>query len=329
MDKNLDKMIKVSVYCMTYNHEKYIRDTLEGFINQKTDFLFQVIVHDDASTDGTKKIIQEYVAKYPNIIRPIYQMDNQYSKGINIVKTFVYPKMCGQYVAVCEGDDYWSDENKLQKQVDFLERNPEYSACVHNTEILDLYHNQTRVLNNAIEPYDLEINHVLLEGGADYHTSSLVYRMKYAHKIYFDNPPDFYYKPKHIGDYPLAIYLALEGKIRYFPEIMSIYRLGTPGSWTKSMENHDLLKETWFSVVDMLKSVDEYTNYKLHSIIKNIIDKKYLEVLEKETDITILKSKEIRDVICRQKMIKKIKIIIKLIFLNAYRRKRRNLNENK
>ena len=296
MDRNLEKEIKVSIYCLAYNHEKYIRDTLEGFVNQKTNFAFEAIVHDDASTDGTRLIIQEYAEKYPNIVKPIFQTENQHSKGIKIVKTFVYPKMRGEYVAICEGDDYWCDKNKLQRQVDFLEENPEYSACVHNTEVLDLYRNQTRIFNDSKQQYDLDINHVLSEGGADYHTSSLVYRMKYAQIINSDNPPDFYYKPKRVGDYPLAIYLSLEGKINFFPEIMSVYRLGTPGSWTKSMENPEALKAMWFSLIEMLKSVDEYTDYRLHSTIEKVIDDKYLHILEKEEDSTMIKVDAVRSI---------------------------------
>ena len=113
--------ILVSICCITYNHEKYIRDAIEGFLMQKTDFPFEVLIHDDASTDGTADIIREYETKYPDIIKPIYQTENQYSKGIKISATYNYPRAKGKYIALCEGDDYWIDPYKLQKQVDFLE----------------------------------------------------------------------------------------------------------------------------------------------------------------------------------------------------------------
>jgi glycosyltransferase involved in cell wall biosynthesis len=96
---------------------------------QKTNFLFEVLVHDDASTDGTVDIIREYETKYPDIIKPIYQTENQYSKGISISPTYQFPRAKGKYIALCEGDDYWTDPLKLQKQVDFLEANPTYSLC--------------------------------------------------------------------------------------------------------------------------------------------------------------------------------------------------------
>jgi len=96
---------------------------------QKTGFDFEVLIHDDASTDGTSDIIREYEKKYPNIIKPIYQKENQYSKGVLISLTYQFPRAKGKYIALCEGDDYWTDPYKLQKQVDFMEANPEYSLC--------------------------------------------------------------------------------------------------------------------------------------------------------------------------------------------------------
>ena len=105
--------IVVSVYCLAYNHEQYIRDALEGFVRQKTNFRYEVLVHDDASTDNTPAIIREYAQKYPDIIKPIFQTENQYSKGVKILPEIIHPKSSGRYIAFCEGDDYWCDENKL------------------------------------------------------------------------------------------------------------------------------------------------------------------------------------------------------------------------
>ena len=130
MDEN---DIKVSVYCLAYNHEKFIRNTLDGFVSQKTNFKYEVIIHDDASTDNTTNIIREYEEKYPDIIKPIYQTENQYSKGIGIIPNYIVPRIRGKYVAACEGDDYWCDDYKLQKQFDYMEKHSECSMCVHNT----------------------------------------------------------------------------------------------------------------------------------------------------------------------------------------------------
>lgn len=128
--------IIVSIRCTAYNHEKYIRDCLEGFIMQKTNFRFEAIVHDDASTDRTADIIREYATKYPDIIKPIYETENQYSKKDGTL-TQILDKACtGKYIAMCEGDDYWIDPLKLQKQVDFLESHPNCSAVTTNKKIL-------------------------------------------------------------------------------------------------------------------------------------------------------------------------------------------------
>ena len=113
----MNNHIMVSVICNVFNHEAYIRDALEGFVSQKTNFPFEVLIHDDASTDKSADIIHEYEAKYPNLIKPIYQTQNQYSRGGGITRKFQIPRVKGKYIAMCEGDDYWTDENKLQKQV--------------------------------------------------------------------------------------------------------------------------------------------------------------------------------------------------------------------
>lgn len=113
------KLIMVSIRCTVYNHEPYLRDCLEGFIMQKTNFRIEAIVHDDASTDGSATIIKEYAEKYPDIIKPIYEVENQYSKHNGSLERIMNEACKGKYIAFCEGDDYWIDPLKLQKQVDF------------------------------------------------------------------------------------------------------------------------------------------------------------------------------------------------------------------
>lgn len=127
----------VSISCITYNHLPYIRQCIDGFIKQQTAFPIEVLIHDDASTDGTTDIIREYETNYPEVIKPIYQKENQYSKGMPISATFNWPRAKGKYIAMCEGDDYWTDPLKLQKQVDFLEKNQEYVLTSHLRIIVD------------------------------------------------------------------------------------------------------------------------------------------------------------------------------------------------
>lgn len=124
-----DNSLMVSIQCLVYNHEPYLRQCLDGIVMQKTNFRFEAIVHDDCSTDGSRKIIEEYAAKYPDIIKPIYETENQYSKKDGSLRRIIYDHIKGNYIAICEGDDYWIDSYKLQKQVDVLEENHEYSFC--------------------------------------------------------------------------------------------------------------------------------------------------------------------------------------------------------
>ena len=134
------KPVMVTVICLSYNHEHYIRQCLDGFVMQKTSFPFDVIVHDDASKDNSQLIIREYVAKYPDIFKPIFQSENQYSKGqkarVEMWKN-VFRNAQGKYVALCEGDDYWTAPDKLQLQVDFLEAHPDYGMCFHDADFYD------------------------------------------------------------------------------------------------------------------------------------------------------------------------------------------------
>lgn len=135
MAEEKDKYLMVTIQCITYNHEPYIRQCLDGFLMQKTNFCFEAIVHDDASTDSTAKIIQEYADKYPDIIKPIFETENQYSKFDGSLLRIMNEHTHGKYVAFCEGDDYWIDPLKLQKQVDYLEKHLDVSLVFSNRVI--------------------------------------------------------------------------------------------------------------------------------------------------------------------------------------------------
>lgn len=137
--KNKEEKPLVAIHCMVYNHAPFLRECFEGFVMQQTTFPFVAIVHDDASTDDSADIIREYETKYPHIFKPIYQTVNQHSiPGVSVVQTInkAIQETGAKYIAMCEGDDYWTDPLKLQKQVDFLEANPEYSFCCHRFKIL-------------------------------------------------------------------------------------------------------------------------------------------------------------------------------------------------
>lgn len=138
----------VSICSITYNHEPYIRQCLDGFLMQQTNFAFEIIINDDCSTDGTTDIIREYSEKYPDVIKPIFHEENQYQKGIRgMFAKFVFPKAQGKYIALCEGDDYWTDPLKLQKQVDFLEMHPDYGVVYTD---FNMYYQNQGILHESV-----------------------------------------------------------------------------------------------------------------------------------------------------------------------------------
>lgn len=250
---------KVTAYCLAYNHEKYIRQALEGFVSQKTDFGFKVIVHDDASTDGTRAIIEEYAEKYPEIIFPIYQTENQYSKGVRIFLDIIAPKIDTEYLMACEGDDYWTDENKVQMQYDFMTSHPEYSLCVHNTEWITADGTPVgRNSNPFDQDQDLSADDIIAAGGGGlFHTSSCMYRLADRLKM----PKE--YLLKGIGDYPLAMYLSDIGKVRYIGRIMSAYRIMVGGGWTDRMvKDRKKHAQSMIDMVTYLEKLDVLTEGK-------------------------------------------------------------------
>ena len=258
----MQKEVLVSVLCLAYNHEKYIRQALEGFVMQKTDFAFEVLINDDASTDNTAKIIKEYEEKYPQIIKPVYQTENQYSQGIPISKTYLYPKAQGKYFAICEGDDYWTDPLKLQKQVDFLESNPEYAMCVHKATLNDLKTGKQSRFPDISEDRDYSTEEIIIEGGGIFATNSIV-----AKKEVFTTRPECF-KAKGFGDYQMFIYGSIYGKCRCLADNMSVYNYCTAGSWTVRIQDNEAKREEHFvQMLNMLNAVNKYYDYKYNDAI--------------------------------------------------------------
>ncbi len=253
--------IKVSILTTAYNHAPYIAQALDSFLMQKTDFPFEIIVHDDASTDGTADIIRQYARKYPDQIRAIFQTENQYSKGVDVYQ-FMTPYIRGKYLAECEGDDYWCDENKLQKQADWLDEHPQYCACVHNTKKIDLKNKTERIWFPSNGDCDIPFEQILTGGSACFHSSSLMWRRS------IQIPKEFL-EIRSFGDYVLAVCLAMQGKIRYFSKVMSVYRYFTPGSWS--------MRQSLSSEARVRRCQD---NWKLMEIIDRLTDGRYAAITE-------------------------------------------------
>lgn len=226
--------IMVSICCITYNQESYIRDALESFLGQKTDFAYEVLIHDDASTDGTGAIIREYAKRCPEVMKPILQTENQYSKGFtNISGTFNFPRARGRYIAMCEGDDYWTDEKKLQMQVDYMEGHPDCALCFHSAEVEVL---ERAVTERAMRPYhgDRIVSPGEIIGKrSGYPTASLLFRTEMVREL-----PEFYVNAP-IADIPLQLMAAARGYGYYMDRPMCVYRLGGAVSWTSMMKQGD------------------------------------------------------------------------------------------
>lgn len=215
---------KVYIHCCTYNQVNYIRSALDGFVMQKTNFPFEAHINDDASTDGTQEIIKEYAAKYPDIIKPHLRTVN--TKGAdNYMDSW---KRCeSPYFANCEGDDYWTDPNKLQMQVDFLEAHPDYSGCFHRHQVL--FVEDDRVIH-GYPPYPdtIELKH-LCERINMIPAASIVYRWRFDrkdHKI-----EDYFPDGIEPGDWFMHLAHLQCGKFKYINREMCVYRLHKKGIW--------------------------------------------------------------------------------------------------
>lgn len=231
-----DANVLVSICCLTYNHALYVRQCLDGFVMQKTNFQIEVLIYDDASTDGTQDIIREYEEKYPDIIKPIYQKENQYSKGVRVSLVYNYPRVKGKYIAICEGDDYWTDSYKLQKQVDFLESHPDYVMCSHRFN----QYIQEKGLLEEEQDNDFE--------GADYDLKNLIggkWLTQTLTVMYRRSALDL----KRYAAYGMSMDMVLlyellrNGKGYCFPDIMAVYRVHKGGVWSEVSMNRQRLME--------------------------------------------------------------------------------------
>ncbi len=260
MRKNMEtRDVKVSICCITYNQESYIRDALEGFVHQKTDFDFEVLIHDDASTDRTAEIIREYEEQYPEIIKPILQTQNQYSLGLtNVSGTWNFPRAVqngSKYIAMCEGDDYWTDPLKLQKQVDFMEANPEcglcytdYSKCNSGGELIEDSH----YMKSGDQPILTFEDHLFRQGYIA--PMTWLYR-----KDVYESITDNMLKGTSDGSYVVALEFFYNSKVAFLPINTATYRV-SPGSASRPLSLFGLFKYRKGVYNTELEYIKRYTN---------------------------------------------------------------------
>lgn len=306
----------VSILCATYNHELYLERAVDGFLNQETDFAYEIIIHDDASVDNTRRIIEKYARDYPDAIKPIYQTENQYSKGKKITLDFMVPKSRGKYVALCEGDDFWMDSHKLQKQVDYMESHPKCSLVVHDA---------VRVFENGATkgPYSakyslkgsriLTLDNVVSDLGAFPLASMMFRRSFYCEHFEFLNTVRNF-------DYLIKTMLATSGYVYYIGEAMAAYRENAKGSWSERVQSSDEkavehLKE---SIVTFEK-LDSYTLKAFSSTLKTEIERRKIIIAVRTSDKSIIKKPYFRKYLRNITVRSRVRIIMKVLVPSAYK----------
>lgn len=315
--------ILVSICCLAYNHEKFIEQTLLGFVKQKTTFKFEVLIHDDASNDQTALIIKKYAKLYPDIIKPILQEENQYSKGINVQKKFNYPRIEGKYVAYCEGDDYWCDENKLQMQVEALENNP---TCTISTHVTEKISKDGTSLHSFFPPVENMSKIITIE---DYLKSELVDRnwtfqlssflvKKEIIDLIMSNTVEFI-DSFRAGDFPLIILALTEGNLYFINRRMSCYRWLSGGFMSNWNNNKKSMISITESFINGYKGIDKYTSYKYHEIIDIGIKYCKFSILIAKENFKELYSSKYSFILKQQPIIKKIAIYIGKHSITLYR----------
>lgn len=250
--------MKISVCIATYNHEHFIRECLEGIVSQQVTCDFEIIIGEDASTDQTLSICAEYALRYPKLIKLLTTPVNlgMLRNGMRTAAAAT-----GKYIAICEGDDYWTDPTKLQRQYDFLEANPEYSMIAENGLVLNTIEDKKFKFSARAEECDLEIMDLL--GKRLFPSASVLFRAKYIRENFK--------QPQFGGDIFLWCYLATKGKVRYLPVVSSVYRRGLQGvvlstnkvEWARLMERWNeeisgMLPESFDRKVFKRRNYSEY-----------------------------------------------------------------------
>lgn len=280
--------IKVSVLCPVYNHEKYLRQTLDSILMQKTNFKYEVIIRDDASTDNTTEIIKEYQKKYPDIIKPIYEKKNKHNKNDRLFMQMIkYAK--GKYTAAIEGDDYWIDPYKLQKQYDFMENNPEYGLVVTNYKI---YNDKTKKTKKShLKSKDYSIEEIIIGDGGMFATSSLFTRVELLNLI------DSFYYLSPFEDYVSVLNYALRSQVHLIKDYTCVYRINAINSWTTMLKEKNESKTRKYLYNEMKAMFEEFNRNTDNEYIKYteylLLTKEFIiHVLDK--DIKMMKDRKFK-----------------------------------
>jgi glycosyltransferase involved in cell wall biosynthesis len=300
----------VSISCLTFQHSKYIKQCLDGFLMQQTTFPVEVLIHDDASTDGTEEIIREYEAKYPDIIKSLYEKENQWVKGRRGSAVFNFPRAKGKYIAMCEGDDYWTDPLKLQKQVDFLEGNPGYEMCFTNCRTVSAV-NET--LNKSFVNYK----------NNSFTKDDLLFVAPTLTRVFRNQNLAGFNLTEILGlDAILLIFQLHRGKAWFINEVTASYRKHSGGIW--SLANELSKAKYYFDIrLNAFEIIDESLVLKFNRLtIIALLNIKILSL----NDYSVCKQKFLTNFKnqSRQTFIYKSKVYLSLFFLKFSNKKNRD-----
>jgi len=250
----------VSIVMLTYNHESYIKQAIEGVLIQKTNFTIELIIGEDCSKDNTREICEEYAFKYPII----HLLPSQTNLGMmpNFIRSL---NACnGKYIAVCDGDDYWTEPNKLQSQIDFLETNVDYSICFHNSKYL--WENNSRNNLKMVSPFQKKTSYL----------ENIIFdNFMPTNSVVFKNQPTIKYpswfSTLKFGDWVLWILNAQYGKIGYINETMAVYRVHSTGAASSAIMDSQKMKENMTAMIQTYTLIDEYFNFSYKKLIEKRI----------------------------------------------------------
>lgn len=316
----------VSIICLTYNEEEFVRDAFDGFLSQVVDFPFEVLVFDDASQDTTQEIIEEYVGKYPDIFKATLYKENYYQKGLRFFGSYQGLKTAkGKYIAFCEGDDYWCDNHKLQKQVEFLESHPEFEVCAHETRIRNDYYKEENGILFSHTKVNIFIdrskqNHYKFADtltGNIFHISSLMFRNDKLLEF-----PEWIYEVS-AQDMVFYMILAERGDIYLMRDVMSVYRHNQKSITSTQTEFFNQVAFNNASM-DILEKMDEYWEGKYHKEISKVESRYYVN------NMFCYLSKSMRDFEMAKIMAKKarmydMKTFWKYLFVESWEKLKKHL----
>lgn len=308
-------MPDISICCTCYNHKNYIEKSLEGMLAQKGDFSFEILIHDDASSDTSPQIIACYAQRYPNIIKPILQSENQYSKGLPINETFNFSRATGKYIALCEGDDYWTDEQKLAKQFSYMEAHADCRFCFSNAQVIDqkddskrrflpYYPDEAKIFSKPSKDFDfaemLDLSFLP--------TASFFFR-----RVDYEAHADFLKQPFPYGDLRFKLHFTSLGYAHCIDEETCVYRLNVPNSalalWGR--ENRPKAYARYLAAIHFLDEMDKRTEGKYSQTLAKHKANYYNYALDYLHHPKQLKESGVQASLAQKPLLKRLQILAK------------------